>query len=265
MVEIRKLGRPTESTSPGMRWPERIVFRQNADRDLAAQTAQQAEKIEAGGDVGEHGRHGGALDLHTEHEDEQGIECDIQNSTEGDAETGLTGVALRADQMRECGIENGRRGAEADCPEKVPAREIMRLLVCAQNGQQRRQKQQHQQAVGRSDPGGAPETEGRAVPGLFAVADAETAGDQTGSADAEEIGKSGQKDEQGHGDGRGGHLIRVAELADEKGIRHVVNDGDDLTEDRRDGQRENGSSDRDTCKQRFLFCAWLLQSGPPLF
>ena len=141
----------------------------------------------------------------------------------------------------------------------------MRLLVCAQNGQQRRQEQQHQQAVGRSDPCGAPETEGGAASGLFAVADAETAGDQTGSADAEEIGKRGQKDEQGHGDSRGGHLIRVAELADEKGIRHVVNDGDDLTEDRRDGQRENGSSDRDTCKQRFLFCAWLLQSGPPLF
>ena len=167
--------------------------------------------------------------------------------------------------MRECGIENGRRGAEADCPEKIPAREIMRLLVCAQNGQQRRQEQQHQQAVGRSDPCGAPETEGGAASGLFAVADAETAGDQTGSADAEEIGKRGQKDEQGHGDSRGGHLIRVAELADEKGIRHVVNDGDDLTEDRRDGQRENGSSDRDAGKQRFLFCAWLLQSESPLF
>ena len=73
----------------------------------------------------------------------------------------------------------------------------MRLLIRAQNGQQQRQKQQHQQSVGRSDPGGAPETEGGAVPGLFTLADTETAGDQTGPTDAEEIGKRGQKDEQG--------------------------------------------------------------------
>ena len=44
------------------------------------------------------------------------------------------------------------------------------------------------------------DAERRAAPGLFPISGTETAGDQTGAAHAEEVGKGGEQHEQRHGD-----------------------------------------------------------------
>ena len=60
---------------------------------------------------------------------------------------------------------------------------------------------------------------------------------------AEHVGERHQQDEDRVGQADGGYLQGVAGLSDEKGVRHVVDDGDQAADDARD--RHFGDSLRD--------------------
>jgi hypothetical protein len=59
---------------------------------------------------------------------------------------------------------------------------------------------------------------------------------------------------------KGSYLVGVAQLANKKGIRHIINDGDDLADDGGHGQRGNGPADRHGIKQIF-FTLGIIQDG----
>lgn len=96
--------------------------------------------------------------------------------------------------------------------------------------------------------------------GFLAVALPQTAGDQAGAAHAKQIGQRSDEDEKRQRHGGGSYLVGVAQLANKKGIRHIVNDGDDLADDGGHGQRGNGPADRHGIKQIF-FTLGIIQDG----
>ena len=60
----------------------------------------------------------------------------------------------------------------------------------------------------------------------------QAAGHEAGTSNAEQVGQSREKYKHGHTQGNSRHLIWITDLPDEKGVRHVVNHGDQLADDR---------------------------------
>ena len=218
--------------------------RRERDGRFPANFAEKQQKITQRGDVGKHGRDGCTGDLQPEHKDEQRVERHVQHAAEGNADARLPGIALGANQMRQLGAEHRRNGADADRPEYIGHAVAQRFLVRAEDRQQHRPERQRQQPVEQRDGRARPDAERGGMRRLFAVFQAEAARDQARAADAEQVGLRRHQHEQRHGDRCGGNLIRVVELADVIGVGHVIDHGDDLTDDRRQRQRRDGSADR---------------------
>ena len=155
--------------------------------------------------------------------------------------------------MGEGGAEHGRHRADGDHPQSVLTAIAIGRRVGADQRKENTPAGVDQQAVDQSGAARRPEAERGGPSGVLSVPFAERAGDQTGAADAEQVRHSGQQHEQRQTDGRRRDLIRVADLPDEEGVRHVVHDGDQLADDRRHLQRHDRLQDRRLFKQLPVF------------
>ena len=109
---------------------------------------------------------------------------------------------LGSNQVRQLRVHHGRHSADADRPESVLTAILPCVCAGTQNRKQHRLQQDNGDAVEKRDRRARPDAERRAMPHLFLIARAEAAGNETGTAQAKEIGEAGQQHEAWHGDGR---------------------------------------------------------------
>ena len=251
---MRQLG------SPGDALPQRVLPGRDGNGSLMADLMQEQSKITGRGQIGKQGGNASPSDFQIQHEDEERVQQDIEDAAKGDPQAGLPGMALRPDQMRQHGIERRRHGAQADAVKHIGGRIAEGFGISAQQGQQHRPQQQNRYAIDKRDRNGAPDAESGGMSGFLAVALPQTAGDQAGAAHAKQIGQRGDEDEKRQCHGGGSYFVGDAQMAHKKGIRHIVNDGDDLADDGGHGQRGNGPADRHGIKQIF-FTLGIIQDG----
>ena len=164
-------------------------------------------------------------------------------AAEGDPEGGGSGAALRPDQIRQEGVENGEGAAQYDDPFGVSVGSSIGSLGGAaqvqhgigQQSERRGEEQGGQQAAGQRDSGDPP--------GALLVLTAQGPGDGAGPAHAEEVGNGGQhqKGGIGHSDGRG--FMGGVQHPHKVGVRQIVDQRDHLTGHGRDYLQQHGLSD----------------------
>ena len=247
------LGRPTRNTSPGMPSFQRDVPRTQGQDQLRALFADQQEEVGDGGQIRQQGGDRRARDLEAQEGDEDRVEDHVEDAAHGHAEAGLLRIALGPHQMGEGGAEHGRHRADGDHPEGVLTAVAIGRRVGADQRKENAPESVDQQAVDQSGAARRPEAERGGPSGVVSIPFAERAGDQAGAADAEQVRHPGQQHEQRQTDGRRRDLIRVADLPDEEGVRHVVHDGDQLADDRRHLQRHDRLQDRRLFKELPVF------------
>ena len=218
---------------------DRIIFEREIDNGDVFVFAEQADEVDDGDDVGEHGCDRRALYTESEREDEDGVEDDVHDAAERKTDTCFLGVALRAHEMSEAGVQNGGNTADGDRPEEIVGAVAVGELVRSEKREERGTGPIENETVDERENGGAPDTEGGAFFRFFTVAGTEASRDQTGSADTEEVGDTRQHDEGRHGEGCGGYLIGIVHLTDEEGVRHVIDHGDDLADDGWDNEGDD--------------------------
>lgn len=235
---------------------DREGFRVRRDDRIFADVIEKTEEITHCNQVGKHGCDGRALDVQPKCKNKDRVEDDVQDA----AEPCRFGIALGADQVCQLRVHHGRHGADANRPENVLAAIFPGVRTCTQNRKQHRLQQDNGNSMEECGHRACPDAERRAMPRLFLIAHTEAAGNQAGAAQAKEIGKAGQQHEARHGNGRRRHLQRVVQLPDEECVRHVVDHGDELADDRGDRQRQHGFSYRRVREKRHPFS---VHSAPP--
>ena len=173
-------------------------------------------------------------------QDEQRVQQDIQDAAEGDPEGGGSGAALRPDQIRQEGVENGEGAAQYDDPFGVSVGSSIGSLGGAaqvqhgigQQSEHRGEEQGGQQAAGQRDSGDPP--------GALLVLTAQGPGDGAGPAHAEEVGNGGQHQKGGIGH-RG--FMGGVQHPHKVGVRQIVDQRDHLTGHGRDYLQQHGLSD----------------------
>ena len=207
------------------------IFEGEIDDGDVLSLLKQAEEVDNGDRIGEHGGNCRALDAETERKDEDRVKNDIGNTAERKTDAGFLGIALCAHEMGKTRVQNGGNAADGDRPEEIIGAVAVGELVRSEEREDRGTRPIEGKTVNERKCGSAPNTERGTFLGFFAVAFAEASGDQTRAADAEEVGDTRQHDEGWHGEGCGGNLIGVVHLTDEEGVRHVIDHGDDLADD----------------------------------
>ena len=201
--------------------------------------AQEADEIDHGDGVGEHGGDCRAFNAKTEREDENGVEDDIHDTAERKTDAGFLGIALRAYEVGETGVQNGGNTADGDRPKEIVGAVAVGVFIGSEQREDRGTGGIENDTVDQCDESCAPNAECGTFSCLFTVAGAETSGDQAGAADTEKVGDTRQHDEGRHGKRCGGNLVGIVHLTDEEGVRHVVDHGDDLADDGRDNERDD--------------------------
>ena len=219
------------------------VFEREIDDGDILSLFQKAEEIDHGDRIGEHGGDCRALDTESKRKDEDRVKNDIRDTAERQTDTGFLGISLRAHEMGETRVQDGRNTADGDRPEEIVGAVAVGELVRSEKRKDRGTSPIENETVNQRKCGGTPNAECGAFLCFFTVAFSETSGDQTRTADTKEVGNTRQHDEGGHGEGRGGDLIGVVHLTDEEGIRHVIDHGDDLADDGWDNQSNDRLGD----------------------
>lgn len=109
-----------------------------------------------------------------------------------------------------------------------------------------------EQGIDGADADGAVNAEGADFPGFLRFPDAHQPGEQTAAADAEQIGQRGDHHHQGQRQGGGGHHIGIACAADEEGVHHVIDQVNQLADDRGNGHGYQCFRDRRGRKEFLL-------------
>lgn len=211
------------------------------EHGAVAEPEENDGKVTQGGHVGEHGGNGCAGDFlpgRQKHKHEQRVQRNVEDTAHAQAEAGLAGIALTAQQVGHGQAQHGGQPADDHHPEGIPGGIIHRVGAGTQQVQQRFHKKQAEHRVQQRHENRAVKTEGTDLFGLLRLAVPQQAGDQAAAADAEQVGKSVQDKEQGIGQGGCGHFVRVFGAADEKGVGQVVDHGDELADD--GGHRQSG-------------------------
>ena len=179
-----------------------------------------------------------------DHEHKDRVERDVAKTADHDAETRLERAPLRTDQVGEQGIGRGDDAPRRDGDQEVFPRQRMNVRVAA--AEQVDEPIDEQKRAERVDGGGehaSPERERRSHPRLVAFAAAEQTGNHACAADPEQVGDSRQEHERRHTDGHRRDLRVRAGQPDEVGVRHIINNKDDLSEHRRQGKRHDRPDD----------------------
>ena len=193
-------------------------------------------------DLRERRRQRRARRAHIQHEDEDGVEHDVENTARGDADHAVHRQPLKAQQVVHHERAHHKRHGVEDVGGIIlgVGGDGLRRAEEANDGVDVRQaeKRQNDARDERRE-----ERRGGVGVGLFAVARAERLADVRARAHADHKG-DGLNDRHGgeddaHRAGGGG-----AELADEEGIGHVVNVGDEHGDDRRHGELRDDAAHR---------------------
>lgn len=134
--------------------------------------------------------------------------------------------------------QDGGNAADDNHDQRIAAGIADGCVGSAQKAQQRIQKNTDQQGIDSTDANGAVNAEGTDFPCFLRFPDAHQPGEQTAAADAEQIGQRGDHHHQGQRQGGGGHHVRVACAADKESIHHVIDQVDQLADDRWNGHRQ---------------------------
>ena len=141
-------------------------------------------------------------------------------------------------------VQNCRNGTDGDRPEDILTAEAIGFHIRSNCRKQNRPDAGQQKTINQRHPYGGPDAEGGRLLCLLMVPRSQAAGHQAGTADAKQIGQPGKKHEHGHTQGNRSHLVRIPDLSDEKGVRHVVNHRNQLADHRRNDQRDHRTADR---------------------
>ena len=104
-------GQPNREYFPGDALPQRVLPGRSGNGGLMADLMQEQSKITGRGQIGKQGGQAGSGYLQLQHKDEQRVQQDIKDTAKRNAKAGLSGIALRPDQMCQHGIERRRHGA----------------------------------------------------------------------------------------------------------------------------------------------------------
>ena len=214
-------------------------FRVRCNDRILADVIKKTEEIPHRNEIRKHGRDGCALDVQPEYKNEDWVENDVQDTAERHTESYRFGIALSANQVRQLRIHHSRHSADADRPEGILTAIHPSVRTGTQNRKQHRLEQDNGNSVEQRDRRARPDAERRAMPRFLLIARAEAAGNETGAAQAKEVGEAGQQHKARHGNRRRRHLQRVVELSDEERVRHVVDHSDELADDCGDRQRQH--------------------------
>jgi len=140
------------------------------------------------------------------------------------------------------GEDDGDVAQDDDQPHVLPGK-ADRGLGRAEKIQNGIHERPDEQRIEQGDRDGGVKAEGAHALGVAAAAGADEPRDEAAAADAEEIGKGDGHHEDGERERDGGRLVGVARHADVDGVHHVVDEVDELADDR--GHRHGGQSLRD--------------------
>ena len=226
-----------------------IIAGRKFDDGVIAVFIKEHEEIARCDQIGKHRRDRRALDTELHRENKDRVENDIKDTAERHADAGFLGIALRAHKMCKTSVHNRWNTADGDRPQNVIRAKIIGCRIRAEQRENKGAEKIHRKAVNKSDRGSGIDTECRASPCFFAVTLAQTARDQTRTADTEKIGDTRQHNEGRHRQRRGGDLIRIVHLTDKEGIRHIIKHRDDLADDGRYHERNDRLRDRNPLKK----------------
>ena len=209
--------------------------REGNDR-IAPEADEDDGEVEEGHAVGKTGGDARAQHLRAfgqQHEHEQRIKGDVQKPAEDDAGACLPGHADAADEVGKHVGKHRRHAAKYDDAHGVLPGVFVGPLPRAQQGKQRTHEHADAHREQRRDRQPQIQRKGADAPGLVRLALPEQAGDQRTAADARQPGQTQGDVEHGQDQRSGRHHVRVVGLADIKGVRHVVDEYDELTDHRR--------------------------------
>ena len=149
------------------------VFEGEIDDRNVFSLLQEAEEVDHGDRVGEHGSDCRALHAETERKDEDRVKNDIGDTAERKTDAGFLGIAFRAHEMGKTRVQNGGNAADGDCPEEIIGAVAVGELVRSEKREDRGTRPIENETVNERKCGGTPNAERSAFLGFFAVAFAE--------------------------------------------------------------------------------------------
>ena len=152
-------------------------------------------------------------------------------------------------------VTDGRKCAENHRPENIVIDVGIGAFVTTDGHDDLRAEQDHDQCIEDGSGDSAVKAECKYTAGTLRFFHAKTAGDNTGSADTEEIGNGCQYDEYGKTHGKCGNHGCIACSADIPGVCIVIDNVDKLCDDGRNGQRHD--SIRNRCFFKDIFTSGL--------
>lgn len=139
------------------------------------------------------------------------------------------------DEVRQGGGEDGGDGTDDHGDGGVGDGVVQVAGGTADDGQQGTLEESQQDGVDHCATQGAPDGHGTAVAGLVPVVLPQRPGHGTGTADAKEVAQAGHQVAHRQAEGDCGDGVGVTDQAGKPGVRHVVDDVDDLADDRGQG------------------------------
>ena len=183
---------------------------------------------------------------------EHRVQGDVEHRAQGDAEARLPGHAHAAHQVGHDVGEHGRHRPQNDNAEGILPGVEEDVAPCPEEPQRRAHGAAQPQGKCQRQDHPQPEAESADPAGFLLLAGAQQPGEQRTAADARQGGKTGQHVEDRQNQRSPRQHIGVIGAADIKGIGHVVDQHNDLT----DGGRHDHLSQRHRHRQglkQFLF------------
>ena len=142
-------------------------------------------------------------------------------------------MARVPEKVRQGQRQDARQAPQHDDDQSVLPGEADRRVGCAEKPQDRIQEQAYEDRISYCQKHRSVCAERADFPCGAVLFSSHQPGYQASAADAEQVGKRDVEHDHGQGDRRRRHHIGVAGSSDEKGIYHVVDQIDELADDRR--------------------------------
>ena len=201
------------------------------DDGASAHPSQHHQEEEQGHAVGQASGQTGAQHLLApgqQDKHKEGVQGDVQQAAQDDTRAGLPGAANAADEV--CQHVGQYRGNAAD--DNDTGGVLLGVVVGVLAGTQQPQQRLHEQPRAQGEEGGDGQTqvqrEGADLSGLLGSATAQQPGDEGAAADARQSGQTQGDVEHGEDEGGGGHHVRIVGPTHKEGVRHVVDQHDQL-------------------------------------
>lgn len=158
----------------------------------------------------------------------KGVQGDVQQAAQDDTGAGLPRAANAADEVgQHVGQDRGNAADDNDT-----GGVLLGVVVGVLTGTQKAQKRPHEQPRAQGKEGGDGQTqvqrEGADLSGFLLSATAQQPRDERAAADARQSGQTQGDVEHGEDEGGGGHHVRIVGPPHKEGVRHVVDQNDQL-------------------------------------